>query len=144
MLKVCIRHSGLAALLIHIKPPSSLLLRAPSVGVQHLVVSRKGARMCPARLTSANQLSRKSVVGVQYLDLVREVIATGHRREDRTGTGTLSRFGCQMRFNLRHSFPLLTTKRVFWRGEGCAVSHPGGQHRWLRARRGRTAMQGLH
>eukprot|EP00891_Asterochloris_glomerata_P001392 jgi/Astpho2/1392/e_gw1.00025.31.1_t len=52
----------------------------------------------------------------QYLDMVREVIATGHKREDRTGTGTLSRFGCQMRFNLRHSFPLLTTKRVFWRG----------------------------
>ena len=76
-------------------------------------------------------------MGVQYLDLVREVIATGHKREDRTGTGTLSRFGCQMRFNLRHSFPLLTTKRVFWRGEGCAVSQPRG---WGG---GGTAMRGL-
>ena len=40
----------------------------------------------------------------------------GVLREDRTGTGTVSNFGCQMRFDLRHSFPLLTTKRVFWRG----------------------------
>lgn len=40
----------------------------------------------------------------------------GALREDRTGTGTYSNFGCQMRFNLRHTFPLLTTKRVFWRG----------------------------
>ena len=42
----------------------------------------------------------------------------GAFREDRTGTGTFSKFGCQMRFNLRHTFPLLTTKRVFWRGAG--------------------------
>jgi dihydrofolate reductase/thymidylate synthase len=47
---------------------------------------------------------------------VADVMATGARREDRTGTGTLAVFGPQLRFNLRHSFPLLTTKRVFWRG----------------------------
>ena len=34
----------------------------------------------------------------------------------RTGVGTRSKFGCNMRFSLRDSFPLLTTKRVFWRG----------------------------
>ena len=51
-----------------------------------------------------------------YLDLVREVMEKGVRREDRTGVGTLSLFGRQLRFDLRDGFPLLTTKRVFWRG----------------------------
>ncbi|XP_019165413.1 PREDICTED: putative bifunctional dihydrofolate reductase-thymidylate synthase [Ipomoea nil] len=51
-----------------------------------------------------------------YLKLVEEIIENGASKEDRTGTGTLSKFGCQMRFNLRKSFPLLTTKKVFWRG----------------------------
>ncbi|KAK9270478.1 hypothetical protein L1049_026058 [Liquidambar formosana] len=51
-----------------------------------------------------------------YLKLVQEIISSGTQKDDRTGTGTLSKFGCQMRFNLRKSFPLLTTKRVFWRG----------------------------
>ena len=52
----------------------------------------------------------------QYLDMIEDVIENGVRRGDRTGTGTLSKFGRQMRFDLRKSFPLLTTKRVFWRG----------------------------
>lgn len=52
----------------------------------------------------------------QYLDLVRDVIENGVARPDRTGTGTLSKFGASMRFDLRTRFPLLTTKRVFWRG----------------------------
>ncbi|KAI3959052.1 hypothetical protein MKX01_023728 [Papaver californicum] len=51
-----------------------------------------------------------------YLRLVKDIVSNGTRKEDRTGTGTLSKFGCQMRFNLRKTFPLLTTKRVFWRG----------------------------
>jgi len=52
----------------------------------------------------------------QYLNLLRDIIANGERRMDRTQVGTLSLFGSQMRFNMRDSFPLLTTKRVFFRG----------------------------
>ncbi|AKC32400.1 thymidylate synthase [Candidatus Pantoea carbekii] len=48
----------------------------------------------------------------QYLNLVQHVINQGSRKNDRTGTGTLSIFGYQMRFNLRQGFPLLTTKKV--------------------------------
>ncbi len=48
----------------------------------------------------------------QYHDLMRHVLEHGHRRNDRTGTGTLSVFGHQMRFDLAHGFPLVTTKRL--------------------------------
>ena len=52
----------------------------------------------------------------QYLELIDTVIKYGTYKKDRTGTGTFATFGESMRFNLRDSFPLLTTKRVFWRG----------------------------
>jgi len=48
----------------------------------------------------------------QYLDLMRHVVEHGNKKEDRTGTGTYSVFGYQMRFNLEDGFPLLTTKKV--------------------------------
>jgi thymidylate synthase len=49
-----------------------------------------------------------------YLDLVREVLEHGERRADRTGTGTLSIFGAQVRYDLRDGFPLVTTKKVLF------------------------------
>jgi thymidylate synthase len=67
-----------------------------------------------------------------YLDLVQHVLDTGETREDRTGTGTISVFGAQTRYDLREGFPLLTTKKVLfeavvrellWFLGGCTNTH---------------------
>ncbi len=52
----------------------------------------------------------------QYLDLIREVLENGARKNDRTGVGTLSVFGGQLRFDLEQGFPALTTKRLYMKG----------------------------
>ncbi|ATI74060.1 thymidylate synthase [Mesoplasma florum] len=51
----------------------------------------------------------------QYLELVNEILKDGEKREDRTNTGTISKFGVQKRYDLREGFPLLTTKKVFYK-----------------------------
>ncbi len=50
----------------------------------------------------------------EYLELVKDILANGERREDRTGTGTISAFGLQAKYDLRDGFPLLTTKKILF------------------------------
>ena len=56
-----------------------------------------------------------SAVETAYLDLLRDILETGERQDDRTGVGTLSVFGRQMRCDLSEGFPLLTTKKVHFK-----------------------------
>ena len=52
----------------------------------------------------------------QYLDMCRDILENGSKKDDRTNTGTISIFGYQTRYNLEEGFPLLTTKKVFMKG----------------------------
>ncbi|KRX08365.1 Thymidylate synthase/dCMP hydroxymethylase domain [Pseudocohnilembus persalinus] len=52
----------------------------------------------------------------QYLNIIKDLIDSGNVKEDRTGVGIKGKFGNLMRYDLEKSFPLLTTKRVFWKG----------------------------
>ena len=64
------------------------------------------------RLTCQSGTAKFITRMVQYLDLLQRVLEEGKPKDDRTGTGTYSIFGAQARFDLRKSFPLLTTKKL--------------------------------
>ncbi|XP_005922557.1 thymidylate synthase [Haplochromis burtoni] len=71
------------------------------------------------RLTTAAEKQKNSGFFCDeqgYLSLVGHILENGRLKGDRTNTGVLSLFGAQVRYSLRDQFPLLTTKRVFWRG----------------------------
>lgn len=58
----------------------------------------------------------KSMISTPYEDLLAKILRDGSKKEDRTGTGTTSLFAQQIRFDLQDNFPLITTKKVYWKG----------------------------
>jgi thymidylate synthase len=66
------------------------------------------------RLNKTNKIVNK--LDLHYQDLLQDILNNGKLKEDRTGTGTISVFGRQIRHDMSEGFPLLTTKRMYWKG----------------------------
>lgn len=54
-------------------------------------------------------------IDIDYQNLVRDILENGHKKNDRTGTGTISVFGRTIRHSMKDGFPLLTTKKMAWK-----------------------------
>ena len=61
-------------------------------------------------------MSKSEKIEKQYLKLLKDIIDNGNEKKDRTGTGTISVFGRQIRHDMSKGFPLLTTKKMYWKG----------------------------
>ena len=85
----------------------------------------------------SSNISPSPALEQPYLDLLRQVSDLGAVKGDRTGTGTRSVFGAQLRFDLSRGFPLLTTKKVHWKSiayELLWFLHGDGNAKWLQDR----------
>mgnify|MGYP006083642667 CR=1 FL=1 len=85
--------------------------------LQNYYVAHRSKSHTDPALVYETHIARRNPCESSYLRLVKNAIEHGVRRSDRTGTGTRSVFGASLRFDLsNNTMPLLTTKRVFWRG----------------------------
>ena len=91
---------------------SGLLYYAPKLTLVHMALTEEQLADIRSRIPARPETD----IPMPYEDLVRKILTEGTLKSDRTGTGTISLFGQQMRFDLSKYFPLLTTKTVFFKG----------------------------
>lgn len=102
---------------VHYKPPQRYY-NISSETIEENGVAYQFVDYCDEsyRLEFYNRVLHPNVGEMRYLSLLHRIISQGETRENRTGTNTLSVFGGSLTFDLARGFPLLTTKRVFFRG----------------------------